>query len=578
MDESCIWCSLLTSTALFWLLLALIVASTDSYNLIAKLASACQVVEKCAVISLLQPSDDIVALFDKLLVISDDGELSYFGPVDRQVLRQVFLGPDADPSRDSGSISDLVLQRSNDPIGSTSKDRYRSTAAHQDMVLTLEEIRAMAPKGLERNLKRYLPPNKYPSPWRKQMSILARRRIKLIARNAVTYTRVCIAAVFATVIGSLFSILKNDLIGSLGRTGYMFLNCFLVLMLSAAITIPQTFRDRVTLFKHRSAEFYSGRIAYITQMLLDIPLSVLEAIVLSSISYYWVDMKEGGDHFLYFMGTLIGLEFAGQAFGRLLCAVSRKQVSANSLSSVGILFFGTVAGFMPNYSQIPAVFRWLSWITPASYAFEGIMLNEFAGRAISAVVLASPDGNVEIGTFDGEIWLSIFALPRTEWGSLDDIKLFNIFFLFILSIAFDILGCYYVENTREWFFNQTRRPLRTTKSLDFALLEETVAKTDVLAGGQEEPVDTVAKESDNHWPQSLSFNDLSYYVPIKRKGGPKRLSLESIIGPLLVRLARKKRGDISGSLHDTDGSELQLLGNVHGRFRSGRMTALMGTR
>jgi hypothetical protein len=109
----------------------------------------------------------------------------------------------------------------------------------------------------------------------------------------------------------------------------MFLNCFLVLMLSAAITIPQTFRERLTLFKHRSAEFYSGRVAYVTQVLLDIPLSVLEAVLLSLLSYFWVDMREGGNHFGFFLGTLIGLEFVGQAFGRLLCALSRKQVHAN---------------------------------------------------------------------------------------------------------------------------------------------------------------------------------------------------------------------------------------------------------
>ena len=59
----------------------------------------------------------------------------------------------------------------------------------------------------------------------------------------MTYTRIGIAIIFGIIIGSLFSVLENDLIGSLSRTGYTFLNIFLVLMLSAAITIPQTFRD-----------------------------------------------------------------------------------------------------------------------------------------------------------------------------------------------------------------------------------------------------------------------------------------------------------------------------------------------
>ena len=61
---------------------------------------------------------------------------------------------------------------------------------------------------------------------------------------------------------------------------------------------------------------------------------------------------------------LIALEFTGQALGRLLCAVYRKQVTANSASSIIILVFGTMGGFMPSFGTITPVLRWLSWLTP----------------------------------------------------------------------------------------------------------------------------------------------------------------------------------------------------------------------
>jgi hypothetical protein len=67
-------------------------------------------------------------------------------------------------------------------------------------------------------------------------------------------------------------------------------------------------------------------------------------------------MKPGPAPFFYFFGVLVGLEFVGQALGRLLCAVSAKQVLANTLSSVGILLFGMVAGIMPGYPYIPQYF------------------------------------------------------------------------------------------------------------------------------------------------------------------------------------------------------------------------------
>jgi ABC-type multidrug transport system permease subunit len=126
-------------------------------------------------------------------------------------------------------------------------------------------------------------------------------------------------------------------------------------------------------------------VAYLAEVLSDAPLSIIEAIVLTSVSYYWADMNPDPSHFLYFLGTLIALEAVGQSLSRALCALIRKLVTASALSSVIILTFGTVAGFMPSYESIPNVLRWLPWVTPVSYAFEGLMINEFSRRTLSAL-------------------------------------------------------------------------------------------------------------------------------------------------------------------------------------------------
>ena len=55
------------------------------------------------------PNDEIVALFDNLLVLTHQGEQVYFGPPDRPILRGIFLEADADDAEDKGSICDLLL-------------------------------------------------------------------------------------------------------------------------------------------------------------------------------------------------------------------------------------------------------------------------------------------------------------------------------------------------------------------------------------------------------------------------------------------------------------------------------------
>lgn len=343
-------------------------ASTDSYSMLEQISSACKKHGMAAIITLLQPSDEIVGLFDKLLVLSGEGQPTYFGPVDREKLREVFIG-DANPKvADTGSIADLVLSQSKDVVFSP----FLDSETHRELIKEIGDVRSSAPfvEDREAALKALLPTAKYSNSASYQLMIIASRRVKLIMRNQMTYARVVIAIVFGIIVGSLFSALNNDTIGALGKTGYIFLSSFLVLMLSAAVTIPDGFRQRITLFKHRNAEFYSGRIAYLVQWALDMPLSVIEATLIASISYWWVGMTPGSSHFFLFLFALIGLESFGQAFARVLCALSRTQVSANVASSLLILLFATVGGFMPTYDSIPWLLRWLSWLTPVAYAFE----------------------------------------------------------------------------------------------------------------------------------------------------------------------------------------------------------------
>ena len=86
---------------------------------------------------------------------------------------------------------------------------------------------------VDHDVRRFLPKTKYASTWKHQVKVIGARRLKLIQRNAATYMRIGIAVVFGLVIGSLFSSLDDNLVGSLSRTGYMFVNCFLTLMLAA---------------------------------------------------------------------------------------------------------------------------------------------------------------------------------------------------------------------------------------------------------------------------------------------------------------------------------------------------------
>jgi ABC-type multidrug transport system ATPase subunit len=152
-------------------------ASTDSYSILSLLKASCAATKVAAMVSLLQPSDDMVALFDKILVLSPQGEMSYFGRVDRASLRQVFLG---EGEKDEGSICDLVLALKDDAQQDAVLQRYHGSTVHQEMVLELDDIRAKAPPARNRDIRVFLPDSMYASQWRYQFQVIGARRLKLV--------------------------------------------------------------------------------------------------------------------------------------------------------------------------------------------------------------------------------------------------------------------------------------------------------------------------------------------------------------------------------------------------------------
>lgn len=556
-------------------------ASTDSFSLIQQISIACKKHRLASIITLLQPSDEIIGLFDKLLVLSSDGQPSYFGPVDRQKLREVFV--DGDASKDSGSIADLVMNQAmskaslNEP--NTKEEKASNVYLNSDLYLQLTKeianIRAEAPPIQDREaaLNALLPDSMYSTSRWHQLQIIASRRKKLIMRNSMTYARVVIAIIFGAIVGSLFSTLKQDTVGALGRSGYIFLSSFLVLMLSSAVTLPDGFRQRITLFKHRNAEFYSGTVAYIVQMAMDLPLSIIEATLIASISYFWVDMTPGANHFFLFLFTLIGLECVGQAFGRVLCALSRTQVSANVTSSLCILLFATVGGFMPAYGSVTWLLRWLSWITPVAYAFEAMMINQFDGTTFFGLVIVNENGTSTTGSVDGTNYLNSQSLPRSQWTSNNGIMIFDVIMLFIIAIVLDVIGMHFQERTRQWYFNQIRRPRATVARTTVS--ESCVSNADASVDNRDPEV----QADGGYVVESLAVKNLSYSVNIGKKKSiwkPKRATLQSMVGPMLAKIAGKSSESKEAINEEENKVELTLLNGITARFGKKRMVALMG--
>ena len=95
----------------------------------------------------------------------------------------------------------------------------------------------------------------------------------------------------------------------------------------------------------------------------------------------------------------------------------------------------------PSFGAMPPVLRWLSSLTPVSYAFEGLMLNENADQEFSPSLIGATGGNdgsvpLDVG---GDAWMGAYQLPRSDF-SWTSAKAFDICMVFLFVVTYDSLG------------------------------------------------------------------------------------------------------------------------------------------
>ena len=197
------------------------------------------------------------------------------------------------------------------------------------------------------------------------------------------------------------------------------------------------------------------------------------------------------------------------------------------------------------------------------------MLNEFSGRSLDGITVAGEDGNTSFFEISGESWLNNFTLPRAAWGTPTEIKIFDLCMLFVFALVYDLLGCYYIEHTREWYHNQIRRPQATVmKSFDMT------TKIDKDDGDEEKEADDdagIEEGKGEKWPQTLSVTNLTYSVHVKAN---QKCNAKALLNPCLAKLCG---ASVPAAEENSGKHMLTLLNGVDALFRRGRMCALMGT-
>ncbi|KAL3515881.1 hypothetical protein ACH5RR_022783, partial [Cinchona calisaya] len=374
--------------------------SLTAYQIVSFLQQLAHITNATILISLLQPAPETFDLFDDILLIAS-GKTIYHGPRSN-VLKffesRGFRCPERKGAADF--LQEVISEKDQGQYWYQSEETYIYKSV--DM-LSREFEESCFGKKLNEELSRPFVRSKghkdaitfrvYSIPKWTLFRACMSREFLLTKRNSSIYdfkSAQMLIAAFITMTVFLRTRMNVDLLHANNYLGSLFYG-LVIILLDGFPELTLTVARLPIFYKQRDLHFYPAAWAYaIPSAILKIPLSVLEAVVWTSFTYYVIGYSPDPGRFFGQLIILSAAHLASIAMFRFLASVFRTIVASTTAGTLTILFVQLFSGFIisrscktrisrdgVDYSLNPSWLRWGFWTSPLSYGEIGVVVNEF---------------------------------------------------------------------------------------------------------------------------------------------------------------------------------------------------------
>ncbi|CAA0822386.1 ABC transporter G family member 36 [Striga hermonthica] len=565
--------------------------SSTTFQIVKCLQQIVHLTEATVFMSLLQPAPETFDLFDDVILLSE-GQIVYQGP--RQHVVEFFQTcgftcPERKGTADF--LQEVTSRKDQEQYWADRSKPYRYIPVSEfaqrfkrfHVGLRLENELSV-PYDKDRSHKAALVFKKYSVPKRELLKANFDKEWLLIKRNSFVYVFKTVQIFIVAIITSTL-FLRTNMHTRNEQDGAVYIGALLFSMICNTFNgfaeLSLTIQRLPVFYKHRDLMFHPAWAFTLPTFLLRIPISVFEAVVWMVTTYYTIGFApEPNRFFKQFLLIFVIQQMAAGIF-RLIAGICRTMIIANTGGALTLLLVFLLGGFILPKNQIPDWWGWGYWLSPLTYAYNAIAVNEmFATRWMNK--LAS-DNRTRLGV---AILNNFNIFPQSNWywigvGALVGFTLlFNVLFTFALMYL-NPLGkpqaIISKEQAREMETNQNDNAdasprLRTTNPRQDSFrrslsnddgnntTEMTIQRMSSLSSvyglsrSQNSSLGTVRGNAPKRGmvlpftPLSMSFDNVNYYVDM-----PPEMKEQGVTE-----------------------ERLQLLREVTSAFRPGVLTALMG--
>ncbi|KAI3455483.1 hypothetical protein Pfo_012146 [Paulownia fortunei] len=503
--------------------------SSTTFQVVKCLQQIAHLTEATILMSLLQPDPETFNLFDDIILLSE-GHTIYHGPREH-VLE--FFGKNGFKCPERKGIADFLQEVTSEkdqeqywadrrkaykyvPVGEFA-ERFK----HFHVGMQLQDELSV-PYDKDQSHKAALVYDKYLVPRRLLLKANFDKEWLLIKRN------------------SFFYVFKTDGAVYIGALVFgMIINTF-----NGYIEISLTIQRLPVFYKHRDLLFHPPWAFTIPNFLLRIPISLFESIVWMVTTYYTIGFAPEASRFFKQLLWVFLIQQMAAGLFRLIAGICRTMIISKTGGSLTLLLVFLLGGFILPVDQIPIWWRWGYWISPLSYSYNAVTVNEmFASRWMNKL------GSDNVTRLGVAVLNQFDVFPEEKWYWIGIAALLG--FTLIFNILF-LIALMYLNS-----FEKSRGTISQEQATAMGTYQEKTHKASR--------------------PRTRNLKDLllrSLSATDRNNTGSNNSNTS--IGMVLPFTPLAMSFDSVNYFVDMPHVKLQLLHELTGTFRPGVLTALMG--
>ncbi|KAL3528696.1 hypothetical protein ACH5RR_008018 [Cinchona calisaya] len=549
--------------------------SSTTFQIVKCLQQIVRVTEATVLMSLLQPSPETYELFDDIILLSE-GQIVYHGP--REHILEFFetCGFRCPERKGAADFLQEVMSRKDQEQYCADRRkpyRYISVAEfakkfksfHVGMQL---ENKLSVPYDKEWSHKAALVFKKYSVPMKELLKANFHKEWLLIKRNSFVYVFKTVQIIIVALIASTVFLrtkmhTRNEADGAFYVGALLF--GMIINMFNGYSEIALTIQRLPVFYKQRDLLFYPPWAFTLPTFLLRIPISMFESTLWTVVTYYTIGFAPEASRFFKHLLLVFLIQQMASGLFRLVAATCRTMIIASSGGSLALLLIYLLGGFILPKDHIPDWWSWAYWVSPLSYSFNAITVNEmFASRWMNK--LAS-DNATKLGL---QVLKNIDVFPERNWFWIGAAAL--LFFIVLLNVFFTFSLVYLNPVGKPQVIVSKEQAMEMENNQQDAKEEPRLKMTQSMKG------QIAIQQLFSHCNSNLINIKEDTSLEVASGIAPKRGMVLPFTPFIMVFDNVNYFVDMPPEMRDQGVIEdkLQLLCGVTGAFRPGVLTALMG--